>query len=36
MEYLFRYSVEREEKTMARKQLTDKLSIYSPQTKLER
>ncbi len=32
---LLRYSVEREEKTMARKELTDKISIYVPQTKLK-
>lgn len=34
-QYLLRYSVEREEKTMARKQLVDKLSIYIPQSKIE-
>lgn len=32
---LLRYSVGREEKTMARKQLTDKISIYIPQSKAE-
>ena len=30
VEHLLRYSVEREEKTMARKELTDKISIYIP------
>ena len=36
MDRLPRYSLGREEKTMARKQLTDKLSIYIPQSKTDK